>query len=207
MKIAATIARYLMGLIFLVFGLNKFFNFIPSPPLPGGVPGEFMHAFLVTKYAMLVGTFEVVGALFLLANRFVPLALAFLAPVIVNILFVNATMAQQGLPASLLRSAGSWFTSACAASLRRSSSRPSRSRRRRLFLGYLQHLAHKVVLRKEVDIVLHCRKGLIVLLGLDELADQRLLKAPVKGLHAHCLFAVRYRLGEMILPGQCIGEQ
>ncbi|MGO9437251.1 MAG: DoxX family membrane protein [Terracidiphilus sp.] len=100
MKIVATIARYLMGLIFVVFGLNKFFNFIPSGPLPPGIAGQFMMAMVTTKYMMLVGTFEVVGALFLLANRFVPLALAFLAPVIVNILFVNATMAPQGIPAT-----------------------------------------------------------------------------------------------------------
>lgn len=100
MKIVATIARYLMGLIFLVFGLNKFFNFMPQPPLPGGIPGEFMHVFIATKYAMLVGSFEVVAGLFLLANRFVPLALAFLAPVIVNILFVNATMTPQAIPAT-----------------------------------------------------------------------------------------------------------
>jgi putative oxidoreductase len=97
MKIAATIARYLMGLIFVVFGLNKFFNFIPSPPPPPGLAGQFMVAFVATKYAMLVGTFEVVGGLFLLANRFVPLGLAFLAPVIVNILFVTATMAPQAV--------------------------------------------------------------------------------------------------------------
>jgi uncharacterized membrane protein YphA (DoxX/SURF4 family) len=102
MKIAATIARYLMGLVFVVFGLNKFFNFIPSGPLPGGVAGQFMAAFIATKYAMLVGSFEVVGGLFLLANRFVPLALAFLAPVLVNILFVNATMAPQAIPVSIV---------------------------------------------------------------------------------------------------------
>jgi putative oxidoreductase len=97
MKIVATIARYLMGLIFVVFGLNKFFNFIPTGPLPAGVAGQFMTVFMVTKYAMMVGSFEVVGGLFLLANRFVPLALAFLAPVIVNILFVTATMTPQAV--------------------------------------------------------------------------------------------------------------
>jgi len=97
MKIAATIARYLMGLIFVVFGLNKFFNFIPTGPLPGGLAGQFMTVFIATKYAMLVGSFEVVAGLFLLANRFVPLALAFLAPVIVNILFVTATMTPQAV--------------------------------------------------------------------------------------------------------------
>jgi hypothetical protein len=51
---------------------------------------------------MLVGTFEVIAGLFLLANRFVPLALAFLAPVIVNILFVNATLTPQAIPVSLV---------------------------------------------------------------------------------------------------------
>ncbi len=102
MKITATIARYLMGLVFVVFGLDKFFHFFPQPPLPGGLAGQFMVVFVATKYAMLVGAFEVVGGLFLLANRYVPLALAFLAPVIVNILFVNAAMVPQGLPVSIV---------------------------------------------------------------------------------------------------------
>ncbi len=102
MKIAATVARYLMGLTFVVFGLNKFFNFIPAGPMPAGVAGQFMNVFIVTKYAMMVGSFEVVGGLFLLANRFVPLALAFLAPVIVNILFVNITMTPQAIPVTLV---------------------------------------------------------------------------------------------------------
>ena len=99
MKIAATIARYLLGLIFLVFGLNKFFNFIPSGPMPTGVTGQFMGVMIGTKYIMMVGLFETVGGLLLLFNRYVPLALALLAPVIVNILFVNIVMAPQGLPA------------------------------------------------------------------------------------------------------------
>ena len=55
MKIVATIARYLMGLIFVVFGLNKFLNFIPTGPMPGGVAGQFMNVFIVTKWAMMVG--------------------------------------------------------------------------------------------------------------------------------------------------------
>jgi putative oxidoreductase len=92
MKIAATVARYLMGLTFLVFGLNKFFNFIPTGPLPPGVAGEFTNIMIATKYMMLVGVFEGVSGILLLFNRYVPLALAFLAPVIVNILWVNFTM-------------------------------------------------------------------------------------------------------------------
>jgi putative oxidoreductase len=92
MKIVSTVARYLMGLVFLVFGLNKFFNFIPTGTLPPGVAGEFTRIMIATKYMMLVGVFEGVSGILLLFNRFVPLALAFLAPVIVNILWVNFTM-------------------------------------------------------------------------------------------------------------------
>lgn len=100
MKIAATIARYLMALIFLVFGANKFFNFIPAPPTTG-VIAQFSEVMISTKYMWLVGLFEVGGGVLLLANRFVPLALALLAPVIVNILFVNVAMAPQGLPSGI----------------------------------------------------------------------------------------------------------
>jgi putative oxidoreductase len=102
MKIASTVARYLLGLTFFVFGLNKFLNFLPSGPLPGGVAGQFMSAMLATKYLMLVGVFEGVGGILLLFNRYVPLALALLAPVIVNILFVNAVMVPSMLPSGLL---------------------------------------------------------------------------------------------------------
>ena len=101
MKIASTVARYLLGIVFLAFGLNKFLNFIPSGPMPGGVAGQFVNAMTVTKYFMLVGVFEGVGGLLLLFNRYVPLALALLAPVIVNILFVNAVMVPVGLPSGL----------------------------------------------------------------------------------------------------------
>jgi len=101
-KIVATIARYLQGLIFLVFGLNKFFNFIPSGPLPGGVAGEFIGAMVASKYIMLVGLFEVVGGLLLLINRYVPMALALLAPVIVNVLAVNILLDHRGLPSGIV---------------------------------------------------------------------------------------------------------
>jgi uncharacterized membrane protein YphA (DoxX/SURF4 family) len=96
MKIVAMIARYLLGLVFLVFGLNKFFNFIPGA-LPPGVAGQFMGALVSTKYIMVVGLFEVAGGALLLINRYVPLGVALLAPVIVNILLVGILMAPQGL--------------------------------------------------------------------------------------------------------------
>ncbi len=101
MKTASTIARYLAGVIFLVFGLNGFLHFIPLPP-PSGVAGQFMGALFVSHYLTLIFALQVIGAVLLLANRYVPLALAILAPVIVNILSFHALMAPSGLPLALL---------------------------------------------------------------------------------------------------------
>ena len=85
MKIMSAIARYLASLIFLVIGLNGFLHFIPFPP-PNGVAGQFMGALFASHYLTLIFGLQVIAAVLLLANRFVPLALAILAPVIVNIL-------------------------------------------------------------------------------------------------------------------------
>src|SRR6266446_8051062 len=100
MKTASTVARYLAGVIFLGFGLNGFLHFIPLPP-PDGVAGQFMGALFVSHYLTLIFGLQVIAAVLLLANRYVPLALAVLAPVIVNILCFHALMAPSGLPLAL----------------------------------------------------------------------------------------------------------
>jgi hypothetical protein len=101
MKIASGVARYLAGVIFLVFGLNGFLHFIPLPP-PNGVAGQFMAALYVSHYLPLIFGLQVVGGVLLLVNRFVPLAVAILAPVVVNILCFHALMAPSGLPLALV---------------------------------------------------------------------------------------------------------
>jgi uncharacterized membrane protein YphA (DoxX/SURF4 family) len=92
-----TIARYLLGVIFFVFGLNGFLHFIPQPPM-SGPPANFIGALLATGYLfpLLKGTEVVAGAL-LLSNRYVPLALALLAPVVINIVAFHAFLAPAGL--------------------------------------------------------------------------------------------------------------
>jgi uncharacterized membrane protein YphA (DoxX/SURF4 family) len=96
----ATAARVLMGLLFLVTGLNGFFNFLPQPrtPLPEGAVA-FATAMMKTGYLfrLVMATQLAAGAL-LLANRFVPLALALIAPVVVNILAFHLFLAPSGLP-------------------------------------------------------------------------------------------------------------
>ena len=100
MRIASVIARYPAGVIFLVMGLNGFLHFIPLPP-PPGTAAQFMGALYVSHYLWVIFAFQVVAGALLLVNRYVPLALALLAPVIVNILTFHATMAPSGLPMAL----------------------------------------------------------------------------------------------------------
>ncbi len=95
MKVASVIARYLAGVIFLVMGLNGFLNFIHLP-LPGGVAGQFMGVLYVSHYLWVIFAFQVVAGVLLLVDRYVPLAVSILAPVIVNILTFHALMAPAG---------------------------------------------------------------------------------------------------------------
>jgi uncharacterized membrane protein YphA (DoxX/SURF4 family) len=92
-----SIARVVLGLAFFVFGLNGFLHFLPQPPM-SGPPADFGGALFATGYMfpLIKGT-EVVASLLLLSNRYVPLALAILAPVLVNILAFHAFLAPAGL--------------------------------------------------------------------------------------------------------------
>jgi uncharacterized membrane protein YphA (DoxX/SURF4 family) len=101
MKLAITISRILLGLLFTVFGLNGFLHFIPMQS-PTGLAGQYMGALFVSHYLTVVFLLELVGGLLLLANRFVPLSLLLLGPVLVNILLFHSTMAPEGLPMALV---------------------------------------------------------------------------------------------------------
>jgi putative oxidoreductase len=97
MRIAGLVARYLLGLIFLVFGANGFLHFIPMPP-PPGVAGQSLGALFVSHVLVVVFLLELIPAILLLVGRYVPLALVLLGPVIVNIVLFHAFMAPSGLP-------------------------------------------------------------------------------------------------------------
>jgi putative oxidoreductase len=102
MKIAALIARILLGLVFTVFGLNAFLGFIPMPPLPSGLAGQFIGALFASHYVYVVSAVQLAGGVLLLVNRYVPLALVLLGPVIVNIFFFHVLMDWTGLPTAIL---------------------------------------------------------------------------------------------------------
>src|SRR5882724_8379011 len=105
MKTATIIARSLLGLIFVTFGLNMFLNFIHMPPPPEGPAREFMTALFMSHYLYVVGALQVVGGLILLSGRWIPLGLTLLGPVIVNIVCFHALMAPSGLPMAITVSA------------------------------------------------------------------------------------------------------
>jgi uncharacterized membrane protein YphA (DoxX/SURF4 family) len=102
MKIAALIARILLGLIFLVFGLNGFLQFIPMGPMPTGTAGQFIGALFQSHYVYIVSALQVAGGVLLLVNRYVPLGLVLLGPVIVNIVLFHLLMDPKGLPLAIV---------------------------------------------------------------------------------------------------------
>jgi uncharacterized membrane protein YphA (DoxX/SURF4 family) len=98
------VARVLMGLLFLVSGANGFLNFLPQPKVQlseGAL--AFVGALMGTGYMLplIFGTMSIVGAL-LLANRFVPLALALIAPFIVHSVAFHIYLESSGLPMALV---------------------------------------------------------------------------------------------------------
>lgn len=94
---AKTAVRLALGAIFTVFGLNGFLHFIPAPA-PSGLAAVFVGGLGATGYffPLLKGT-EVIAGLLLLSNRFVPLALTVLAPIVVNIVAFHAFLAPSGM--------------------------------------------------------------------------------------------------------------
>ena len=87
MKIAALIARILLGLAFVVFGANILFPFLPMPPpVEGSLPAQFMAVMIPTYWMKVVGFFQLAGGILVLIGGTAPLGLAFLAPILVNII-------------------------------------------------------------------------------------------------------------------------
>jgi uncharacterized membrane protein YphA (DoxX/SURF4 family) len=102
MKIVTLIARLLLGLISVVFGLNGFLNFLNMGPMPSGLAGQFLAALALSHYYWVVAALQVVGGALLLVNRFVPLALVLLGPVIVNIILYHVFLNPTGIALAIV---------------------------------------------------------------------------------------------------------
>ena len=102
MKILTIIARVLLGLIFVFFGSNGLLHFLPMPPLPQGVAGEYLHSFFASGYVYVISVFQLIAGLLLLIGKFVPLGLTILGAIIVNIWAFHLLMAPAGLPPAVV---------------------------------------------------------------------------------------------------------
>jgi putative oxidoreductase len=92
-RIVEIVARYLLGIIFTVFGLNGFLNFIHQPPPPNPLASQFFIAISASHFSVFFFAVQLIAGLLLLSGYFVPLALVLLAAEIFNILAFHFTMA------------------------------------------------------------------------------------------------------------------
>ncbi len=102
MKIVSMIARYLLGLMFTVFGLNGFFQFIPAPPPPNPLAVQFLVAVSTSHFAAFLFAVQLLGGLLLLSGFFVPLALTLLAAELYNILAFHLTMSPETIGGAIV---------------------------------------------------------------------------------------------------------
>jgi uncharacterized membrane protein YphA (DoxX/SURF4 family) len=128
MKIAAIISRYLLGLLFTAFGLNGSLHFIHQPPPANPVALQFMTAVSVPHFMSVVVLVQLIGGVLLLAGRFVPLAIAILAPVLLNILNYHLTMDPGSIGGALVARSSGRFSFCSTGPALQESSRPGRKK-------------------------------------------------------------------------------
>ncbi len=110
MKILTLIVRILFGLMFVVFGLNGFLDFMPKPKEPPkGHALEFFTALSATGYLRVVMALQLIGGVLVWSGRFLPLGLLVLGPIIVNILLFHIYIDRNGLERAIVTSALALF--------------------------------------------------------------------------------------------------
>ena len=93
----ALVAGGLLGLIFIVFGLNFFLKFLPVPPSEEGSPAAmFMGAMFATGYLAVIKVLEILGGVLVAIPKTRNLGLLVLGPIVVNILAYNIFLAPGG---------------------------------------------------------------------------------------------------------------
>ena len=108
MKIASTIARYLIALVFIVFGLNGFLHFLPMKPPSSDLAMQYFKVMSASHYLVVVFALQILSGVLFLVPRTVPLALIIAGPLIVNILLFHGLMDPGGIVPGLVVTA-LWF--------------------------------------------------------------------------------------------------
>jgi putative oxidoreductase len=94
MQIVKNLPVYVLALVYLVFGSNYFFHFIPMPPLEGNA-GNFIGLLYSTGFLAFVKVLEIVLAFLLILPTTRKLALLLIAPISLNILLFELFIAHQ----------------------------------------------------------------------------------------------------------------
>jgi uncharacterized membrane protein YphA (DoxX/SURF4 family) len=97
MKKSGVAARVVLGLVFTVFGVDGLFHFFPLPPMPDAAQAV-IGVLISFRLFFALKAFEVTAGVLLLAGRWVPLALAVLAPILFNIVWFDASLDPKSLP-------------------------------------------------------------------------------------------------------------
>jgi putative oxidoreductase len=108
MRIASTIARFLLAFIFILFGLNGFLHFLPQPPPPSDLAGQYFAVMFKSHYLMFVFALQLISGVLFLFRRTVPMALTIAGPLLVNILIFHLLMDPHGIVPGLVATA-LWF--------------------------------------------------------------------------------------------------
>ncbi|MGA7853202.1 MAG: hypothetical protein WCA15_07730 [Candidatus Acidiferrales bacterium] len=107
MKIAATISRYLLAVAFIVFGLNGFLRFLPNGNMPA-LAVQYVTVLAASHYTIPIFAVQLVCGILFLINRYIPLALTLIGPVIVNILLFHILMFPIGIGGGVIATI-CWF--------------------------------------------------------------------------------------------------
>jgi putative oxidoreductase len=102
MKYIIHTVRILLGVAFVVFGLNAFLHFFGPTEPPPGQAGAFIGAMMTSGYFAVVAALQILGGLCLISGRLVPLGLILLGPVIVNIDLFHLFLFREGLPIAIV---------------------------------------------------------------------------------------------------------
>ena len=83
-KTVVLVIRILVGLMMVIFGANKFLNFMPAPEGLSEQMATVMGVLTNSPFMSIIGVLEIVGGLGLLLNKYVPLSLTILITVPLN---------------------------------------------------------------------------------------------------------------------------
>ena len=97
MKNTVLVSRILLGFIYLVFGLDYFFHFIPYQPLHTGAAGAFIAGLKGTGYFYpMQKIIQILGGLSLMFNRYAPFSAVVLFPISLNVLLFHTILVPSG---------------------------------------------------------------------------------------------------------------